>query len=186
MPRKTFKTLLVLTLPVGIIVLLFYLYTNRQGWHTPTTSNNMPKQNPITFQVNVNNPESHPKGTSQMMREERNSYAQSMFAKHPELFPEDRRQSILDGVVLIGMAPFEAKLAGGAFAYKVVADKSKWPENTDPLKIMWAQSIQADNSEIWMMFKNSSQFANGCDTSFRVYFEQGRAVKIEKLGGEEC
>ncbi|WP_050478003.1 hypothetical protein [Herbaspirillum rhizosphaerae] len=116
-----------------------------------------------------------------MTPEERNSYAQTMFAQHPELFPDDRRQSILDGVVVSGMAPFEARLAGGAFAYKVVADKAKWPEHSDPLKVMWAQSMQADNSEIWMTFKNSSQFSGKSNTSFRVYFERGRAVKIEKL-----
>ena len=114
-----------------------------------------------------------------MTLEERSSYAQTMFAKHPEIFPEDRRQSILDGVVLIGMTPFEARLAGGAFAYRVVADKAKWPEQSDPLEVMWAQSIQADDSEIWMTFKNSSQFAGGKDVTFRVYFERGHAVKIE-------
>ncbi|MCW5236787.1 hypothetical protein [Verminephrobacter eiseniae] len=112
---------------------------------------------------------------------ERNSYAQTMFAQHPELFPEDRRQSILDGVVLIGMTPFEARLAGGAFTYRVVADKARWPAHSDPLKVMWAQSMQADSSEIWMTFKNSSQFSGDSDALFRVYFEQGRAVKIEKL-----
>ncbi|AON56071.1 hypothetical protein [Herbaspirillum seropedicae] len=115
-----------------------------------------------------------------MTPEERSSYAQTMFAQHPELFPEDRRQSILEGVVLIGMTPFEARLAGGAFAYKVVADKAKWSENADPLKVMWAQSMQADNSEIWMTFKNSTQFPGGKDTTFRVYFEHGRALKVEK------
>ncbi|WP_157050622.1 hypothetical protein [Herbaspirillum rhizosphaerae] len=104
-----------------------------------------------------------------------------MFTQHPELFPEERRALILSGVVSVGMTPFEAKLAGGAFAYKVVADKAKWPEHSDPLKVMWAQSIQADNSEIWMMFKNSSQFPGRNNAPFRVYFERGRAIKIEKL-----
>lgn len=116
-----------------------------------------------------------------MTSEERDSYARTMFAQHPELFPEDRRQSILDGVVLIGMTPFEARLAGGAFAYKVVADKTKWHEQSDPLKVMWAQSMQADDSEIWMTFKNLSQFPGSNDTVFQVYFEHGRAVRIEKL-----
>lgn len=116
-----------------------------------------------------------------MTPEERKSYAQTMFAQHPELFPEDRRQSILDGVVVLGMTPFEARLAGGAFAYKVVADKTKWPEQSDPLKVMWAQSMQADDSEIWMTFKNLSQFPDGNDTTFRVYFEHGHAVKFEKI-----
>jgi hypothetical protein len=80
-------------------------------------------------------------------------------------------------MVLIGMTPFEARLAGGAFAYKVVADKTKWSEQSDPLKVMWAQSMQADDSEIWMTFKNLSQFPGSNDTVFRVYFERGRAVK---------
>lgn len=116
-----------------------------------------------------------------MIPEERNNYAQTMFAQHPELFPEDRRQSILDGVVLVGMTPFEARLAGGAFAYKVVADKAKWPEHSDPLKVMWAQSMQADDSEIWMTFKNSSQFFDGKEVTFQVYFGRGRAIRIEEL-----
>ena len=54
----------------------------------------------------------------------------------------------MNGVVELGITPFEARLAGGAFAYKVVADKARWPENADPLKVMWAQSMQADDSEI--------------------------------------
>ena len=79
------------------------------------------------------------------------------------------------------MTPFEARLAGGAFAYKVVADKTKWSEQSDPLKVMWAQSMQPDNSEIWMIFNNSSQFLGDGKTQFRVYFERGRTVRIEKM-----
>jgi hypothetical protein len=116
-----------------------------------------------------------------MTPEERRHYAQTMFAQHPELFPEDRRQSILNGVVLIGMTPFEARLAGGAFSYKVIADTTKWPDNSDPIKVMWAQSIQADDSQIWMQFRNNIQFSDSKDTAFRVYFEHGLAVKIERL-----
>ena len=119
-----------------------------------------------------------------MAHEECKSYAPTMFAQHTELFPEDRRQSILDGVVLVGMTPFEARLRGGAFAYKVVADKAKWPENAEPIKVMWAQSMQADNSDIWIMFKNSSQYPGGSDTSFRVNFERGSAVRIKNLEGK--
>lgn len=116
-----------------------------------------------------------------MMPNESKTYAQKMFAQRPELFPENRRQSILNGVVVLGMTPFEARLAGGAFTYKVVADKAKWPENSDPLKVMWAQSVHADDSEIWMTFNNSSQFSDTNETTFRVYFERGCAVKIEKF-----
>ena len=53
-----------------------------------------------------------------MTPDERGNYVQTMFTQHPELFPEDRRPSILNGVVVLGMTPFEARLAGGAFAYK--------------------------------------------------------------------
>lgn len=116
-----------------------------------------------------------------MTLEERNTYAQTMFAKHPDLFPEERRSSVLDGVVLIGMTPFEARLAGGAFNYRVVADPSKWPKHSDPLKVMWAQSIQADDSEIWMMFRNTSQFSEEKNIPFRVCFEKGCVVRIEKM-----
>ena len=116
-----------------------------------------------------------------MTPEERNSYAKTMFSQHPEFFPEDRRQSILDGVVLIGMTPFEARLAGGAFAYKVVADPLRWPANADPYKVMWAQSMLPDKSEIWMIFNNSTQFLGDGECKFRAYFEQGYASKIELL-----
>jgi hypothetical protein len=116
-----------------------------------------------------------------MTPEERSNYARTMFEQNPEVFPKDRRPSILKGVVTLGMAPFEARLAGGAFAYKVTADKTKWPEHSDPMKVMWAQSMTSDNSEIWMTFKNSSQFPGEAESQFRVYFKHGRAIKIEKL-----
>ena len=115
------------------------------------------------------------------MDQERQQYAQTMFAQHPTHFPEARRQSILDGVILNGMTPFEAKLAGGAFAYKVVADPLHWPANADPYKVMWAQSIRPDKSEIWMIFNNSTQYPNQGEHQFKVYFEQGQVTKIESL-----
>lgn len=118
-----------------------------------------------------------------MCTEERFVYAQTMFAQHPELFPQDRRQLILDGVVSLGMTPFEAKLAAGAFSFKVVADKKKWLDDSDPFQVMWAQSRMPDDSEIWMIFQSSRQFSGHNETPFRVYFKRGCAVKIEKLEG---
>lgn len=116
-----------------------------------------------------------------MTLEERNKYAQTMFEQHPELFPEENRSSILNGIVMLGMTPFEARLAGGAFTFRVVADKAHWSDDSDPLKVMWGQSMRPDNSEIWMTFKNSSQFSTTFENIFRVYFEHGKAIKIEKL-----
>lgn len=120
-----------------------------------------------------------------MTPEERSKYSESMFSQYPEFFPEDRRASILSGVVVLGMTPFEARLAGGAFTYKVVADTTKWPDHSDPFNVMWAQSRQADNSEIWMTFANRAQFPGKGNSSFRVCFEHGRAVEIVKLPAQD-
>lgn len=79
------------------------------------------------------------------------------------------------------MTPDEAHMAGGSFAYKVVADQTRWPENSDPLEVIWAQSTQPDDSEIWMMFKNETQFPGAGEVPFRVTFSRGRAVSIERL-----
>jgi len=81
----------------------------------------------------------------------------------------------------MGMTPFEAKLAGGAFAFKVVADAARWPTNSDPYKVMWAQSLLPDNSEIWMTFKNSTQFPDEPECMFRVHFRRGKVIEIEKV-----
>jgi hypothetical protein len=116
-----------------------------------------------------------------MTADERRDYAQTMFEQNPELFPQDRRTNILNGVVTLGMTPFEARLAGGAFSYKVIADATRWSKHSDPLEVMWAQSMQSDDSEIWMFFRNKTQIGTQQEISFRVYFQHGRATSIEKL-----
>lgn len=120
-------------------------------------------------------------GNCEMKPDTRKNDIINLFAEHPEYFPEKRRSSILNGIVTLGMTPYEAKLAGGAFFYAVTADKSKWPDGSDPLDVMWAQSMNPDNSEIKMTFKNASQFPKKDETSFCVYFKNGHAIKIEKL-----
>lgn len=112
---------------------------------------------------------------------ESQAFARKMFAEHPDKFPEERRQAILDGQVTLGMTPYEAKLAGGAFAFKVIADKARWPTGADPFKVMWRQSIEADDSEIWMTFKNATQFPGEGARVFRVHFKRGKAVEIERV-----
>ena len=120
-------------------------------------------------------------GSTEMNDAESQAFARKMFAEHPELFPEERRQPILDGRVTLGMTPYEAKLAGGAFAFKVIADKTRWPADADPWKVMWRQSIEADDSEIWMTFKNATQFPGEGERVFRVHFKRGKAVDIEGM-----
>lgn len=93
----------------------------------------------------------------------------------------DDKSCELCSQVALGMTPSEAHRAAGAFFFKVIADPAKWKRNTDPYRVMWAQSQQPDDSEIWMTFKNSVQYPSEGEQTFRVYFRQGRAVKIEKL-----
>lgn len=112
---------------------------------------------------------------------ERRAYALDMFQQNPELFPEERRAAILDGKVEVGMTPFEARLAGGAFQYRVVADPAVWPPHTDPLKVMWGQSLQPDASEITMVFRNTTQFDGPVPVSFQVDFQHGTARRISVL-----
>ena len=116
-----------------------------------------------------------------MTPEERRNYALEMFRQNPELYPAERRQPILDGKVVTGMKPFEARLAGGAFQYRVSADPAVWPPHTDPLKVMWAQSLQADESEIAMTFSNTTLFDTEQPVTFRVDFLHGDASRIERL-----
>jgi len=113
-----------------------------------------------------------------MTPEERRDYALRMFAEQPAYFPIAHRASILEGRVLIGMSPFEARLAGGAFAYKVEADSKVWPPHADPFDVMWRQSEAPDDSRIVMTFQNATQFPGEPAQRVAVRFEHGRAVEI--------
>lgn len=117
-----------------------------------------------------------------MTPNERKEYAITLFEQHPECFPENRRTAVLKGIIELGMTPFEAKLTAGTFTYRVIADPTHWPEHSDPINVMWAQSVSPDNSEIWMTFKNMTQFSNRAEQIFRVHFTHGKAVEIERLG----
>ncbi|EWS77133.1 hypothetical protein LPH50_04850 [Xylella taiwanensis] len=65
--------------------------------------------------VHAGHPHTPPIKGSHMIADENREYAEQMFKEYPKLFPKERRSSILHGIILIGMTPFEAKLAGGAF-----------------------------------------------------------------------
>jgi hypothetical protein len=118
---------------------------------------------------------------SEIQTEDRKSRIEAQFARYPKLFREKYRPSILQGVVVLGMNPREAKLAGGAFAYQVQADPKRWTASTNPLKIIAAQAEMPDDSEIWMTFRNTTQLPASGLRSFRVYFKRGQAVEIEML-----
>ena len=80
------------------------------------------------------------------------------------------------------MTPYEAKLAGGAFAYRVQPDEAVWRPQADPLRVMWAQTQRPDASVIRMTFKNCTQFDSATAVAFSVTFEQGRVKEINKEG----
>ena len=96
--------------------------------------------------------------------------------------PEDAQNAILEQRVTLGMSPYEAKLAAGAFHFKVNADPTIWSANADPNIVIAKQATHPDNSKIWMTFETATQFPDDGLTRFTVSFEKGRAVKIEKSG----
>ena len=115
------------------------------------------------------------------MSDVRHELALKVFSEYPEMSREDRRPSILNGQIEIGMTPYEAKLAGGEFSYKVMADTTVWVPNTDPLRVMWNQSVAPDGSRIWMTFQNTTQFGTVVERVFTVYFIHGKACNINQV-----
>jgi len=91
---------------------------------------------------------------------------------------EIARSSILNGRVLTGMFPDEAYAAAGVFTYTVERDP-KWESGTFPPQIIFGQRKKPDSSKISMTFCNKTQFDSKMPIVFTVYFEQGRAIRIE-------
>ena len=91
---------------------------------------------------------------------------------------ETVRSSILNGKVLIGMFPDEAYAAAGAFTYTVERDP-KWESGAFPPEIIFGQREKPDASKISMTFCNKTQFDSKTPIVFTVYFEQGKAIRIE-------
>lgn len=113
--------------------------------------------------------------------EKRLEYAKEQIREYGDRISPQIQADILAQIVTLGMSPYEARLAGGAFAFKVVADPKKWAKNSDPYAVMWAQSLSPDDSEIWMTFETATQY-KGCGVKrFQVYFSKGVAVGIEKI-----
>lgn len=105
----------------------------------------------------------------------------AVFEKYPQKFSDEIRRSFFAKQVAIGMDPYLAHLAAGAFAYRVDADPLKWPKYAEPQQVMWAQAMHPDNSKIWMTFENATQFPGEGLRKFVVYIENGRVKTIEKI-----
>lgn len=106
---------------------------------------------------------------------------QRIFEKFPEKFSDDIKNKFAARQVALGMDPYLAHLAAGAFSFKVDADPLKWPLHADPQQVMWAQAMHPDASKIWMTFENDTQFPQLGRTRFVVYIEGGRVKTIEQI-----
>jgi len=115
-------------------------------------------------------------------KQKRRNEVLQVFKDYPDKISPAIQEKILAEQVVLGMVPYDAYLAAGAFAFKVIADQAKWEKNADPYKVMWAQSTHPDDSQIWMTFENDTQYPAEGKQSFRVFFKNGKAVEIEKLG----
>ena len=85
------------------------------------------------------------------------------------------------GEITLGMNPYEAHLAGGAYAFRVIADPKHWKEDADPYNVIQAQILNPDDSQIWMTFQNETQYPNEGLQTFQVTFQQGKVVEIQPL-----
>ena len=116
-------------------------------------------------------------------KQRRRNEAIQVFKDHPDKIAPAIQEKILAEQVVLGMTPYDAYLAAGAFAFKVIADPTKWEKNADPYKVMWAQSVSPDQSQIWMTFENDTQYPAEGKKLFRAFFQNGKALEIEKLRG---
>ena len=83
--------------------------------------------------------------------QKRLEYTKGVIRQYGDKIPSHIQQAILNQRVILGMPPFEASLAAGAHAFKVIADPMKWPKDTDPYKVIQAQTLHPDDSQIWML-----------------------------------
>jgi hypothetical protein len=102
----------------------------------------------------------------------------SQFGHH--MTPEVR-EGILAQRVSIGMPPYEAYLAAGAFSFELKADPARWPAGADPYKVIQAQSLHPDDSEIWMFFSNATQFPAKGMMRFKIFVKGGKVREIQEL-----
>lgn len=115
---------------------------------------------------------------------QRNQYAEH-YLSDPET-PDEIKVAIKQGVVVVKMCPYQAfAAAGDPGPLYVKRDPTRWPEHSDPVKIIQSQCKSPDKSIIELMFKNTNQFGSKEPLVFRVRFIDGRAVLIDQKGFKE-
>jgi hypothetical protein len=118
-------------------------------------------------------------GTTQL-DVQRLEFAREVIRQYSDKIPPNIQQDILAQRVSIGMPPYEASLAAGAYSFQVEPD-AKWPKATDPQIIIQAQTMHPDASKIWLTFENGTQYPADGIVRFRVFFQNGKAVEINPL-----
>jgi len=117
--------------------------------------------------------------------EKRKNFAKEVFKKYPDKIAVHLQEKILAQQVVLGMDPYMAHLAAGAFVFRVEADPAVWSKDADPYKVMWAQSTRPDASKIWMTFETAAQYPEEGESKFMVVFEKGKAIEINRLGNQK-
>ncbi len=108
-------------------------------------------------------------------------FAKGVIAQYGDKIPPHIQADILGQRVSIGMPPYEAYLAAGQCNFQVSADRSRWPANADPFKVIQAQTLHPDDSEISMFFENATQFPDKGKSRFKVSVRRGRVVSVDLL-----
>jgi hypothetical protein len=105
---------------------------------------------------------------------------EQVFTKYPEKFTPEIIAAYRRKQIVVGMDPYLAARAGGAYTYDVQADQ-RWPQGTDPQRVIYAQATHPDDSHIRMTFMNATQFPDAGPTRFAVVVEHGRVTRIDKV-----
>ena len=123
-----------------------------------------------------------PPDIANLLDKGRLEFAKKTIALYGDKIPKSAQENILLQKITIGMSPYEAKLAGGAFFFKVTADRKVWPPDAhpDPYVVMDKQSVAPDDSEIWLTFKNATQYPGEGMIRFTAYITKGKVQSIEK------
>ena len=109
-------------------------------------------------------------------------FSMSILREYGDKIAPHIQEAILAQKVIVGMPPYEAYLAGGKFSFEVKADAAKWPNDADPYKVIEAQTMHPDASEMWFIFENSTQFPEKGIVKFMVYVSNGRVANIQETG----
>ncbi len=120
------------------------------------------------------------KGNRRVVQEEHKKKVDKRYAEDSVCLREAFRESIYKRVVVKGMWPAEARLAGGLGVSRVKADPKKWKKGTHRTFVMKAQCTDPDDSIIEIDFQNAFQFSGGVVRQFTARFEKGVVTEIKE------